>query len=130
MNTNLTQVIIETIEQSKAALGSGLELAKEQTPLVVNEFLVWSFWEHAITCFVILSFILALVWPMVKWWRYCIKQMIEDADEFPIIIFAVIPTFVICYFAYCGFSNGLDAVKIKLAPRVYLIEYVAKTITK
>ncbi len=129
MNTNLTQVIIETIEQSKSILGEGLSLAKEQTPLVVNEFLIWKFWESLITGIAwMLIAIIALYcsFRLVKWAAKCIREDSDDILVLPVGI-ACIVLFIPWFFSISLLKESLQ---IKIAPRVYLIEYVAKTVSK
>lgn len=126
MNTNLTQVVIETIEESKKVLGDGFDFAKEQTPLLIREFLVWRFWEHFILA-VALAVVAVIAWVWVarlinkgsKWW--------SDWDVFAGLLTGL--AVLISVISTVGaIHNGLQVVKIKVAPRVYLVEFAADTI--
>lgn len=131
MNTNLTQVIIETIEQSKTVLGEGFDFAKEQTPMVINEFLLWKFWEHTVWMLLLAGSSICTIKLLVRLWKWAIAY---DSDtRYPVVPACFLPTtlsIVSVIMLLIGLNCGLQAAKIKIAPRVYLIEYISEAVRK
>ena len=133
----MKEQIVETVANSNAAekLSSILnwveETAKtaeafavEQTPLYIQELLAWNFWYSLILFFIgflsiaIQSF---LIKKMIKWHR----EGDREDQEF-CIIFGIITSivgFLVLPLAF--FLNNLDWLKITVAPRVWLVEYVS-----
>lgn len=125
MNTNLTQVVIETIEESKKVLGEGFDFAKEQTPLIIKEFLAWRFWEHtilAVLLFGVLVVCLVLARKLVKAWHGFSDLAIAPT-------FAAVGLVIVIPIAAIGATqHALQAIKVGISPRVYLVEFAAETI--
>lgn len=131
MNTNLTQVIIETIEQSKTVLGEGFDFAKEQTPMVINEFLLWKFWEQAVWALLLAGSSICTIKLLIKVWRWAIAH--DSNDKYPVVPACFLPaalSIVSVIILLIGLHCGLQAAKIKIAPRVYLIEYISEAVRK
>lgn len=124
--TNLTQILIETINQTKTVIGQGADFAKEQIPLVVNEFLLWNFWSDI--GIMILLFISAFIFFKVCKWA--INKVNLSRDEEPWILLAILAGIGIIPCLIGAFVHGFDAMKIKVAPRVYIIEYVHDALTE
>lgn len=123
MNTNLINQVNPLIADLHEWAKQGMEFTKEQAPLVVQEFLNWSFWSDAILAVVSFVLMVVLIYLLKRFWN-----SIEDelgAGLFQ--IFGIIISVVFC----CLFISCIhDLVKIKLAPRVYLIEWVADQMKK
>jgi hypothetical protein len=120
MNTNLIQVIIQTIEESKQVLGEGFDFAKEQTPLVIQEFLRWKFWEHSLLAAIYLAAALIALWVVLKYTKTIAREM-EELCLLPLggLLLIIAGT------SYGFFSQAFNAIQITIAPRVYLIEFAA-----
>jgi hypothetical protein len=113
----------ELYAAGKAGVAQAVDFALQQAPLVVQEFLSWKMSEAIINLIffgigaVILLF--CLIYLLKK-----AKKHIEDEAIVP--IFFGISFTVISLIALLGYMKKdiQTVVKIKLAPRVYIIEYV------
>lgn len=115
----------ELYAAGKAGVAQAVDFALQQTPLVVQEFLSWKMSEAIINLIffgigtVIMLF--CLVFLLKK-----AKKNIENEAIVPIFFGTVF--IVIALIALLGnIKNDIQTIaKIKLAPRVYIIEYVTK----
>jgi FtsH-binding integral membrane protein len=115
----------ELYAAGKAGVAQAVDFALQQTPLVVQEFLSWKMSEAIINLIffgigtVIMLF--CLVFLLKK-----AKKNIENEAIVP-IFFGTVFT-VIALIALLGnIKKDIQTIaKIKLAPRVYIIEYVTK----
>ena len=114
----------EIYAAGKAGLVKAVDFAQEQAPLVVQEFLKWNFAHAAIHLTVAVIILITLIWCVRKCYKFATKQEnIDDASCVPAWIGILI--LIVCIFG-TGESiipNVETMVKIKVAPRVYLIEY-------
>jgi len=129
MNTNLTERILQVIDYSGDLVKDGTEFIKEQSPLVVQEFLKWNFMEGLITAILTGSIILSVIMFCVVS-RKKFDGWIKATDGF--VIVPIIPGFfIVCVLIGAGFiPNVKKCLKIKYAPRVYLIEWAANQVKK
>lgn len=107
---------------SKTGIVKAVEFAQEQSPMVVQEFLLWKFAQSVIWVIVGVIAIGALGFLIKK----CVSK-ISKSDEgeiylFPIVISIVISV-VICFANIV--PNVEQIVKVKVAPRVFMIEWVS-----
>lgn len=141
VETNLNQVVIDILSDSrvigkevynasKQTISKSIDFVIKETPDVVNQFLKWKFLEATIKCAVV-SLPLIVMWFIAYLIYRKLKKTSDDGFEFtPLIVMAII-TLTSGPIWYNGIvTNGLNAVKIKVAPKVYLIEYVANYIKK
>lgn len=109
----------------KAGVAQAVDFALQQAPLVVQEFLSWKMSEAIINLIffgvgtVIMLF--CLVFLLKK-----AKKNIENGTIVP-IFFGTVFTVIALIFLLHNIKNDIQTIaKIKLAPRVYIIEYVTK----
>ena len=132
----MKEQIVETVANSNAAekLSSILnwveETAKtaeafavEQTPLYIQELLAWNFWYSLIWFFVGVFWIAFSAFSWKKLYKN--RKIIEEAREFPFEMLWAFPAFLGLVFGSIGFCSNLDWLKIAVAPRVWLVEYVS-----
>lgn len=116
MEDQLKQYLKEFVETLK----QGGEFAQEQLPLFVKEYLTWGFWEAIVLSIV---FLLFTIGGLVLG-KYIYKKLKENDpfDEFGYVFGIVIS----CFASICAFigmvTHIMTAIKITVAPRVYLIE--------
>lgn len=117
----------EAYEASKASLGKAAALAYEQAPLLVQEFLTWKVIDNL---FIISLMILAIVGLcyLAKWIHNTPK--ITDGDPLAYVIGVIAPIIVSVLLFFLAVSHVKDICKIKMAPRVYLIEWASEQIIK
>jgi hypothetical protein len=108
---------------SKAGIVKAVDFAQEQAPMVVQEFLTWKFAQSVIWTTVCVISLVALVVFFLK----CKKLAESDSSEDVIGFFGVIVCIIafICVCAYGVIPNVEQMVKVKVAPRVYIIEWVS-----
>jgi FtsH-binding integral membrane protein len=115
----------ELYAAGKAGVAQAVDFALQQAPLVVQEFLSWKMSEAIINLIffgvatVIMLF--CLVFLLKK-----AKKNIENDAIVP-IFFGTFFTVIALIFLLRNIKNDIQTIaKIKLAPRVYIIEYVTK----
>jgi len=143
--TNLNEVVIgilqgaktaggEIYNASKAAIIQSVDFAKEQTPLVVTEFLRWKMAEA------ILHLLLWSIPACALFWAARKCRIRAKSDEVPArdryttdkndlgAIKWVCRAVGLLVLTIALSVNGMTITKIAIAPRVYLIGYVVDTI--
>lgn len=107
---------------SKTGIVKAVEFAQEQSPMVVQEFLVWKFAQSVIWVIVGVIAIGVLGFLIKK----CASK-ISKSDEGEIyllpIAISVVLSVVICFANIV--PNVEQIVKVKVAPRVFMIEWVS-----
>lgn len=109
-------------ETGKAGLETGAAFVKEQTPLLVQEYLKWTFWDAAVSAGVaagigILSIL--LVRKIIK------SKKIEWDDEdqaIPAGVGVLIGCIITLIMGICTYNCTKTALKVAVAPRVVLVE--------
>ena len=115
----------ELYAAGKAGVAQAVDFALQQAPLVVQEFLSWKMSEAIINLIffgigtVIMLFCLGFLLKKAK-------KNIENDAIVP-IFFGTVFTVIALIFLLRNIKNDIQTItKIKLAPRVYIIEYVTK----
>lgn len=118
---------------SKHSITAAVDFAQEQAPLVVQEFLNWKFYEALIVT--IANTGLLVISICVLYWSYkTIKSAFENIYVNEQRLFAIFPGIgaFFCLFISIGniLTNFKNLIKIQIAPRIYIIEYVSDQLTK
>lgn len=117
----------EAYEASKASLGKAAAFAYEQAPLLVQEFLTWKVIDNLFIIGLIIFAIIGLCY-LAKWVHNTPK--ITDNDPLAYIVGVILPIGVSIMLFFLAVSHVKDICKIKMAPRVYLIEWASEQIVK
>ena len=129
MNTNtidiLNQTLIDAINSTKAGVGKGIDFAMEQIPDVCAQLLAWKFAEACLSAvlWILIAIGIAAGWRLawkVKWTgedadfhqKFC-RGMVSALSALMLVV-GVIPL---------GMRPINTCLKIKVAPKVYLLEY-------
>lgn len=116
---------------TKEGLVQAVGFAQEQAPLVIQEFLTWKFYEAGLDILMSLVIlgILGIIYYIIHRW----SKELESFDKTMtrgICSFLLFASFIVLY--HEGLMNIHTPVKtmiqIKVAPRVYLIEYVSEQV--
>lgn len=114
----------ELYAAGKTGVAQAVDFALQQTPLVVQEFLSWKMGDAIFNCiFYSIAVIILLsifIWAMKK------VKVLRFHDDIT-IVYSFILVFCIGLAVASTItikSNVETIIKIKLAPRVYIIEYV------
>jgi len=144
VSTNLNQVLIEMLSgvkdasgeiygASKQAIHKSVDFIAEQAPDVIKQFLMWRLFR-ALTWASIFTFIagvcLFFSYKLKKYQSKASTESYGDPSEHQVTtLFKWILAVVACLFITFGVgANAFEIVKIKVAPKVYIIEYVIDTI--
>jgi type III secretion system FlhB-like substrate exporter len=118
----------EMYATSKVGLAKAVDFAMEQAPIVVQEFLSWKMGEAIFN--VALYTIAAIVLFCIT--RFFFKKIKDTNINYPEEIVPLGLGFLFCSAVFCLIifhqlkPNIETIIKIKLAPRVYILEYVTK----
>jgi hypothetical protein len=118
MNKQLEQKSVELLGWLEQTIKTTVDFGTEQIPLFIQELLLYKFWMSlgAFTVGILMSII--SIYTGYKFLQWCAKNKRDDTS--PFILFWVVP---IAIGIGCIFTNT-DWIMIKLAPRLYLLEYV------
>jgi uncharacterized membrane protein YraQ (UPF0718 family) len=109
---------------SKTGIVKAVEFAQEQSPMVVQEFLMWKFAQSVI--WVIVGVIALGVLSYL--FKKCVDWLPESEGESIIPgFFCVIMIVLVCCMTVV--PNIEQMVKVKVAPRVFMIEWVSSQVT-
>ena len=118
----------EMYATSKVGLAKAVDFAVEQAPIVVQEFLSWKMGEAVFN--VIAYTIAAIVLFCIA--RFLFKKVKDTNMNYPEEIVPLALGLMFCTAMFCLVTilnikpNIETIIKIKLAPRVYILEYVTK----
>lgn len=116
----------ELYAAGKAGVAQAVDFALQQAPLVVQEFLSWKMGEAIFNC-IFFSIAVIILLSIIIWAKKKIKKLQSCDDD--IVFYSMIITFCIVFTVGSTIpikTNIETIIKIKLAPRVYIIEYVTK----
>ena len=95
----------------------------DQAPLYIQELLAWEFWSSSIYAGVFLVATIVVFFVLKK----LFKVVGNDDLVVPVIIVSVIAAVLLPF----GFITSVrDAVKVKVAPRVVLVEKIQSVLKK
>lgn len=123
----LTASLVDIIQQVSSGVKQGVSFLQQEIPDVVKQLLMWKFAEALVwTC---AAMLLALQFPVTLY--YCVKYHNESHEsyDFPGHVFlGLFSAFVAAVAVARAFVNGTEALKIYIAPKVWLIEYAASLV--
>lgn len=112
---------------SKVGIVKAVDFAQEQAPLVVQEFLAWKFAQAAIWT-IIATIGLLIIGYIIK--KCFSKSWLDDSDGLS-VEGAVIATVIFLSLLFVKFVPNVEQmVKVKVAPRVFIIEWVSDQVQK
>jgi hypothetical protein len=120
----LQRLLIDTITSTRDGLAKGVDFAMEQIPEVCAQLLAWKFAEAALfgTCGIIAVLFLLTVWGIMFFKRWeCDDDKTISRIASSVVCGIVIPCIIFAEVA----PRVATCVKIKVAPKVYLVEFAA-----
>ena len=118
MNEQLEQKSIELLGWLEQAIKTTSEFGSEQIPLFIQELLLYKFWMSLGGCAMGVLALIFSIYTLFKFIKWCRKD--KNGDVLPFSLFWAIPIFL----SICAICSETDWIMIKLAPRLYLLEYV------
>lgn len=148
--TNASQVLVEILTGvktegskiytgTKEALGQAYETVKKETPEVIREFMLWRMMHHGIwmVTFIVLAGI-AFYWsrrfkklaeacppPTENRYGYGYTDHGKSAFQAAQYVLVAVTSLILLFGV---FNNAYPMLKIAVAPRVYIIEYVVDAV--
>jgi len=119
MNEGLQKAIAEVLLKASKGIG----YAEREIPGIVNELLVWHFWE-SLLWFMGRLFVLAMLLFFGKKYWDC-----KDRVDVPIgkmISLLILAIWCLDFLLSAGIGNGLDWVQIWLAPKAWLFDFATR----
>lgn len=121
----------EVYAASKTMIVKAIDFAQDQAPLVVQEFLKWKMMEAIV--YLIVGIIGLLVISYVSYRAFIFFRKIDNTpdlcgntDYFGRIMTLIVTVVILLPIVFASIiPNSLRIIKIKVAPRVYLIEYAS-----
>ncbi len=122
----LESKMLETLQWVEQSIKTTSDFASEQVPLYIQELLVYNFWM-SLTWFIVGIIMIISLIPLVRIFIKEIRKPILNQN-----LGVAMP----CLFGSLGLMAGgivmiaenTDWIKIKLAPRVYIVDYLRKEI--
>jgi hypothetical protein len=115
--------ILKLLTEGAQAVGTA---AQQEIPLLVQEILLYRFWEAVVWGSLLLIPVLVLLYTIRRAWMY--KNIPDNADDedvqFGCVFVSLMLTLGLIFTGSASLSYYMDAVKISIAPRLYLLEQV------
>jgi len=118
MNEQLEQKSIELLGWLEQAIKTTADFGTEQIPLFIQELLLYKFWMSLGGFAIGVLALIVSIYTLLKFIKWCLKNKFDD--RLPFSLFWVIPITL----SICAICSNTDWIMIKLAPRLYLLEYV------
>jgi hypothetical protein len=119
MNEQLEQKSVEILGWLEKTIKTTADFGTEQIPLFIQELLLYKFWMSLGGFAVGVIVLIASIYTGYKFIKWCIKKKQDEAIMAIILVWAIPITLSIV--AIC---ENTDWIMIKIAPRLYLLEYV------
>jgi hypothetical protein len=110
---------------SKAGIVKAVDFAQEQAPMVVQEFLTWKFAQSVIWTVVGVIALVVLTVIFLKLKKLAVENANTGLDVLGFFGMVICIITFLCVCGGCVIPNVEQMVKVKVAPRVYIIEWVS-----
>lgn len=134
MNEKLTEKVMLWVSTTAEQIG---DFAAKEIPPFITEYLTWKFWENVLHiglygfAAVVFGLLLFGAYKVVRWiWvrNFGGDDFVSYLSTIALIIVTIVYSVNLCI--NFPTQNLLDCVKIKIAPKVYLIEKAAELLKK
>ena len=136
-NTNINEVVVDILTgvkiagkeiygASKETIVNLVSLIKEQSPDLFNQFITLQLYESIFYFFLVL--IPSIFFGYIS---FCLNKKYKETEDFDYLGWKwVTATFAIAILMINLSINGANIVKISVAPKIYMIEYIAHAIKR
>lgn len=122
--TTLNDALVAIIQKTQGAVESGVAFLSGQMPDVIQQLLLWKFTEALVWFVVMTLFQVVLIWGAFK-----AHKISEDTNDYvpfvPYMIFGGLVSLLVTGFAV---GSAFTALKVYIAPKVWLLEYAASLV--
>ena len=140
MNEQLQNQLTKMLEWAERATSTGVEFVAEQTPLYIQELLVYNFWISLIWFVIGIIFLLiginrtySVVWGKLSKEKWEVQNGIYISTLTSSGIQALISIILAVVGLIVGpiiSANNLEFVKVATAPRVFVVDYLRTELKK
>jgi hypothetical protein len=134
VNQSLQNALALIIEKAVSGMDATVGFLSEQIPDVIQQLLMWQFAYHLIWGLVLTIGTIVFAVITIKWCRnlWRISDSRNDTGEAAVFatFFTLFSNAVGIKLFFDGFDDLLLALKIYIAPKIYLIEYAADLVKK
>jgi len=129
MNELLQQELLNIIQDSHSGIIKGIEVAKAKAPELVNQILMFGFYSNLINALMQIIILFLGLFSII-WGCYVLSKKDWGFDESNGVVQFVVGFLLIFFSLVFLFAEGnyLTLIKIKIAPSLYLLEYIKKLI--
>lgn len=120
MNELLQKELLSILQEAHLGIVDGLKFAKEKAPELINQILSYGFYLSLFIVF--LAFICLLTTLFCGIFLY--KNRNEYLNEDVVLIFLVGGIISFIFFLTLGICGTIDLIQLKVAPYLYLINYI------
>lgn len=143
MNEATQKILTDMIQRALNGIDAAVEFGQQEIPIIIQQLLTWHFAEAAIKSTLGLATVIAVVYVLVKFsarkkvdpeqsWRQNCRQpnlfFDENGDLCPRTIFTIMSVAFALLLGVGLLRNIFIALKILIAPKLYLLEYGAALI--
>lgn len=138
MATAMEQIFIDTIKKTtevggeiydgiKVVGAKAIDLAQKEIPDIIHQLLVWKMTEAVISTICCLLVVICMFVLIIKFYKHDYSRNSDMAffRGFASLIMLVVALIFLCF----TYSNAMTAVKIYVAPKIFLIEYANQLLT-
>jgi len=122
MKPDVEEKLVDMLNWVEGALKTGSDFMVEQTPLYIQELLAYNFWISLVWFILSLVVFIGCIFGGYR----CKKCKNPDEELFFVIMILSVPLFISTF----GMYENTDWFKIKVAPRVYVVDYLRTELKK
>ena len=128
MSDKAEQVLAAIMQRVLDGVDTATEFAKQEIPEVIQQLLVWHFWEATIWACIGVAMLVSYRWIFAWLKSLYLLEYSSTGDGS-----STIAAGGVCSAVYIGFAihkafSALTALKIAIAPKLYLLEYGASLV--
>lgn len=124
MDKDLMEQILPIVEKTKEGILAAVSALEQEAPLLVKELLWWYGIKSFLFWILGICLMVATAWFLKKMWKFIVKE--DDEEGYILGVFA---TLLFCIPGVAFFVSNFDWLKILVAPRLFLIEFVSNLLT-
>jgi uncharacterized membrane protein YccC len=123
----LDKQLAEIAKHADGGIQKAVEFAQQQAPDLIHQLLAWHFVESLIASVIGFAMVVVAVLVAPKWIKK-LWNLDEDCPGHPASLFAILGGIGMVFGGICLVVNNLDWLQIWIAPKVWLLEYMAHLI--
>lgn len=125
MNEEIKKRLLSSLDVLQKGIEGVWDFSKQEIPEVIKEFLTYNFYSRLFWGIFWTLVTLAISYGFYRVSKGFLKSARDDEEKTMAVVVPLIMCILFCICpVYKTFSNMDDALKIKLAPRVFLLEQV------